>query len=131
DGAGFAVCTNKLEWLSVKLLDALGLSGRFRAVCGQDTFGVQKPNPEVLRRTIQRAGGDAERTVMVGDSGTDIATARADGLAGVPVVAVDFGYSEVPVAELAPDRLISGYDQLPAAVEQALAQARRAAVRAG
>jgi len=62
---------------------------------------------------VRAAGGDIERAVMVGDSGTDIATARA---AGIPVVAVDFGYSDVPVGKLAPDRLISHYDQLAAAV---------------
>ena len=56
-GDRFAVCTNKLAWLSVRLLDALGLSPRFAAICGQDTFGMQKPDPEVLRRTIRAAGG--------------------------------------------------------------------------
>ena len=55
--ARLAVCTNKLEWLSVRLLDALGLSQRFVAICGADTFGMQKPDPEFLRRTIARAGG--------------------------------------------------------------------------
>jgi phosphoglycolate phosphatase len=75
----FAVCTNKLEGLSRLLLDALGLAGRFAAICGQDTFGTQKPDPEILRRTIRAAGGDPRRAVMVGDSGTDIATARAAG----------------------------------------------------
>ncbi len=109
----FAVCTNKLEGLSRLLLDALGLTGRFAAICGQDTFGMQKPDPEILRRTIRAAGGDAQRAVMVGDSGTDIATARA---AGIPVVAVDFGYSKTPIRELAPDRLIGHFDQLAAAV---------------
>lgn len=112
-GCHFAVCTNKLEWLSRRLLDALGMSARFEAICGQDTFAIQKPNPEILRRTIAQAGGDSARAVMVGDSGTDIDTARA---AGIPVVAVDFGYTETPVAELRPDRLISHFDMLPAAV---------------
>ena len=93
-GCRFAVCTNKLEGLSRLLLEALGLTGRFVAICGQDTFGIQKPDPEILRRTIQAAGGEMQRAVMVGDSGTDIATARA---AGVPIVAVDFGYSETPI----------------------------------
>ena len=50
---------------------------------------------------------------MVGDSATDVATARA---AEVPVVAVDFGYSDPPVAHFGPDRLISHFDELPAAV---------------
>ena len=108
-----AVCTNKLERLSLLLLDALGLTGHFAVVCGQDTYGMQKPNPEVLRRTIQASGGELHRAVMVGDSGTDIATARA---AGVPVVAVDFGYSDPPVAQLGPDRLIGHFDELAAAV---------------
>ena len=51
DGCRFAVCTNKLEGLSRLLLDALGLTARFEAIVGQDTFGMMKPDPEVLRRT--------------------------------------------------------------------------------
>jgi phosphoglycolate phosphatase len=112
-GCRFAVCTNKLEWLSRRLLDELALSARFAAICGQDTFGIQKPDPEVLRRTVARAGGALERAVMVGDSVTDVRTARA---AGIPVIAVDFGYSDPPVATFEPDRLISHFDELPAAV---------------
>jgi phosphoglycolate phosphatase len=109
----FAVCTNKREGLSRLLLDTLGLTRRFEAICGPDTFGMPKPDPEILRRTIQAAGGGLQRAIMVGDSGTDIATARA---AGIPIVAVDFGYSETPVAELGPDRLIGHFDELAAAV---------------
>jgi phosphoglycolate phosphatase len=116
-GYAFAVCTNKLEWLSVRLLTALGLAERFAAICGQDTFGVQKPHPDALLGTIRRAGGDRTRAVMVGDSQTDIATARA---ALVPVVAVDFGYTEVPVTALNPDRIISFYNALPGVVEALL-----------
>src|SRR6266702_4377131 len=112
-GCRFAVCTNKLEWLSVRLLDALGLSNRFAAICGADTFGLQKPHPDLLRRTIARAGGEPGHAVMVGDSISDIATARA---AGVPVVAVDHGYTETPVSELGPDRVISTFAELPSAV---------------
>jgi phosphoglycolate phosphatase len=116
-GCRLAVCTNKLEWLSVRLLDALGLSSRFAAICGQDTFKAAKPDPAILRGTIARAGGAAERAVMVGDSSTDIATARA---AGIPVVAVDFGYTDTPVSELGPDRVISRFADLPAAVDDLL-----------
>jgi phosphoglycolate phosphatase len=112
-GCRLAVCTNKLEGLSRLLLEALGLTRRFAAICGQDTFGIQKPDPAILRRTIEAAGGDLRTAVMVGDSGTDIATARA---AAIPVVAVDFGYSETPAKELGPDRLISHFDDLPQAV---------------
>ncbi|HZL30307.1 MAG TPA: HAD-IA family hydrolase, partial [Pseudolabrys sp.] len=117
DGCRFAVCTNKLERLSVSLLEKLNLAGRFEAICGQDTFAIQKPDPEVLRRTILAAGGSLAHAVMVGDSATDIRTARA---AGVPVIAVDFGYSEQPVSELMPDRVISRYAQLPAAIAEIL-----------
>jgi phosphoglycolate phosphatase len=112
-GCRFAVCTNKLEWLAVRLLDALALSERFAAICGGDTFGLQKPDPELLRRTIARAGGDADWAVMVGDSITDIATARG---AGVPVVAVDYGYTQTPVTELGADRVVSALSALPNAV---------------
>ncbi len=69
------------------------------SICGQDTFGVQKPDPEVLRRTIAAAGGSLTQAIMIGDSVTDIRTARA---AGIPVIAVDFGYSERPVSEFGP-----------------------------
>lgn len=113
EGHRLAVCTNKLEWLSVRLLDLLQLTRHFAAVCGQDTFGVQKPDPRMLRLTIERAGGETTRAIMVGDSGTDIRTSRA---ATVPVIAVDFGYSEVPIALLRPDRIIGSYADLPAAI---------------
>jgi len=115
EGRRLAVCTNKLEWLSVRLLNALQLTRHFAAICGQDTFGVQKPDPEVLRRTIARAGGEPARAIMVGDSGTDIRTARA---ATVPVIAVDFGYSEVPIETLQPDRIIGSFADLPAAIRE-------------
>ena len=114
-----AVCTNKLEWLSVRLLDSCKLTRHFTTICGQDTFGMQKPDPEVLRRTILRAGGTPDRAIMVGDSGTDIRTARA---ASVPVIAVDFGYSEVPIESLEPDRIIGSYAELPAVIREIEAQ---------
>jgi len=113
-GFRFAVCTNKLEWLSKRLLDQLGLSGRFAAICGADTFGVAKPDPAILRETIARAGGEMSSSIMVGDAGTDIGVARR---AGVPVIGVSFGYTEVPIAELKPDRLIAHMRELPSAVE--------------
>src|SRR6202012_5664597 len=68
-GCRFAVCTNKLEWLSKRLLDQLGLSTRFAAICGADTFGVAKPDPAILQQTVARAGGTRASTVMVGDAG--------------------------------------------------------------
>ncbi|HEX2216377.1 MAG TPA: HAD family hydrolase [Xanthobacteraceae bacterium] len=116
-GFRLAVCTNKLEWLSLRLLDALDLASRFAAICGQDTFGVPKPDPEMLRQTILRAGGDPGCALMVGDSATDIDTARS---AGIPIIAVDFGYTETPVSLLNPDRIIGHFDELPGAVDELL-----------
>ena len=108
-GCLLAVCTNKGEALSRLLLDELGLTDRFAAICGADTFSGRKPDPVHLFGTVEQAGGIRERAVMVGDSITDIRAARN---ADIPVVAVDFGYTEVPVAELSPDRVISHYDEL-------------------
>jgi phosphoglycolate phosphatase len=113
-GYRFAVCTNKLEWLSKRLLDRLGLSGRFAAICGADTFGISKPDPAILRQTVARAGGQLSGAIMVGDAGPDIGVARR---AGIPVIGVEFGYTEVPIADLKPDRLIGHMSELPAAVE--------------
>ncbi len=107
------MCTNKLEWLSKRLLDQLGLSMRFAAICGADTFGVAKPDPAILQQTVARAGGAMASTVMVGDAGTDIGVARR---AGVPVIGVSFGYTDVPMTELKPDRLIHHMRDLPGAV---------------
>ena len=112
-GWRFGVCTNKLEASSQLLLRELGVAGRFDFICGQDTFGVAKPDPRPLIETIRAIGGAPATTIMVGDSVTDIKTARA---AGTPVVAVDFGYTDVPVAELGPDRVISHFDALYEAV---------------
>src|ERR1700750_1062527 len=81
-GCRLAVCTNKLEWLSKRLLDELGLSARFAAICRADTFGICKPAPALLKQTVARAGGDISATIMVGDAGPDIGVARR---AGVPV----------------------------------------------
>jgi phosphoglycolate phosphatase len=113
-GYRLAVCTNKLEWLSRRLLDRLGLTPRFAAICGADTFGVSKPDPIILRQTVAKAGGAIASTIMVGDAGTDVGVGRR---AGVPVIGVSFGYTEVPIADLKPDRLIDRMSELPGAVE--------------
>lgn len=115
EGAGYrlAVCTNKYEGQSVKLLTVLGIADRFAAICGRDTFPQFKPDPRHLTQTIAQAGGDPARAVMVGDSRTDIDTAKA---AGIPVVAVTFGYTDTPVSQLGPDRVIEHFSELFPAV---------------
>jgi phosphoglycolate phosphatase len=112
-GFRLAVCTNKLEWLSKRLLDRLQLSRRFAAICGADTFGVSKPDPAILQQTVLRAGGKLASTIMVGDAGTDIGVARR---AGVPVIGVSFGYTDIPIEDLKPDRLVNHMRELPNAV---------------
>jgi len=109
EGWHFAVCTNKIEHASILLLRTLGVAHRFQAICGKNTFPVSKPDGRALLMTLERAGGTVQRTIMVGDSKTDIDTARN---AKIPVVAVDFGYTEQPIETFAPDRVISHFDQL-------------------
>ncbi len=118
-GSGFqqAVCTNKVESSARLLVSELGIAGRFAFICGQDTFGVGKPDARPLLNTIAAAGGSSERAVMVGDSATDIRCARA---AKVPVIAVAYGYADVPVNELGPDRVIAHFDELKAACDALL-----------
>lgn len=112
-GARLAVCTNKRERLSHLLLDALGLSGRFSFVAGRDTFPVCKPNPGHLTGAVKGAGGDPARAVMVGDTIVDMQTARA---AGVPGIAVAFGYSDIPPDNLGADISINHFNELMGAI---------------
>jgi phosphoglycolate phosphatase len=114
-GFRFAVCTNKLEWLSKLLLDRLQLSSRFSAICGADTFGVSKPDPAILRQTVARAGGSLSSSIMVGDAGPDVGVARR---AGIPVIGVAFGYTKIPIADLKPDTVIAHMRELPEVVDR-------------
>lgn len=111
------VCTNKYEGFSVKLLRALGLAERFACIAGSDTFPMRKPDAGHLLGAVSRAGGHSSKVVMVGDSRTDVATARA---ANVPVIAVSFGYSDVPAGELGADKLVDRLSDVPAAAAELL-----------
>ena len=112
-GHTLAVLTNKYERPARALIRDLGGTERFAAIVGQDTFPVCKPNAAALRLTIEKAGGDPARAIMVGDTETDVSTARN---AGLPVIAVDFGYAPEPVEGLRPDHVISHFDQLTGAI---------------
>lgn len=116
-GAILLVATNKRTELSMALLDKLGLLHRFAAVVGPDAVSRHKPDPAHLTEAIHKAGGDPVRAVMVGDSINDVLPARA---AGIPVVAVTFGYTETPAGELGADRVIDHFEQLPQAVAELL-----------
>jgi phosphoglycolate phosphatase len=112
-GYRLAVCTNKVEVHAVELLNLLGIADRFAAICGRDTFPFFKPDPRHITMTVEQAGGDPARAVMVGDSRADIDAANA---AGMPVVGVTFGYTDTPVDALGATRVISHYDDLVEAV---------------
>ena len=120
EGFGLGVCTNKLEGLSVQLLDALDLSKYFGSVIGPDTLGVAKPDPKPFYEAVSRLDLDNPRALMVGDSETDILTARN---AGVPVIAVPFGYTPRPVEEFGPDRMIGHFDEAYDAIQELFAEA--------
>ena len=117
EGFALAICTNKIEAHSVKLLKALGVADRFAAICGRDTFPWFKPDARHLTMTIERAGGDPGRAVMIGDSYSDVAAAKA---AAIPVVAVSFGYPDRPIEEHSPDIVIDHFDELFEAVRSLL-----------
>ncbi|MFQ5468341.1 MAG: phosphoglycolate phosphatase [Kiloniellaceae bacterium] len=112
-GWRLAVCTNKPERASHRVLAALGMADLFEAVAGGDTFPVKKPAPEHILGLLARMGGSPAHAAMVGDSPNDVRAARA---AGLPVVAVAHGYGPVPARELGADRLIESLAELPAAL---------------
>jgi len=107
EGCALAVVTNKPEALSVLLLEELGMHDRFHCVIGGDTLPRAKPDPDTVLEAIRRCGGG--RFAMVGDSSYDIRAAKA---AGVPNVALSFGYHDMPVAELGADIVIHHFDEL-------------------
>jgi len=112
-GARLAICTNKPEVLTLRLLDALGWSERFDAlVCG-DSLPWRKPDPRMLEETRARAGGG--RMAFVGDSMIDAETALA---AGVPFVAVSFGFSDRPAAQIGADAVIDDFSELVEALQK-------------
>jgi phosphoglycolate phosphatase len=109
DGLKMGVCTNKYEGLSVRLLQALDMAKYFGAVVGTDTIKIAKPDPAPYLETAKRLGIPAKDSIMIGDSETDILTARA---AGVPVIAVTFGYTQQPVTSYNPDYLVSHFNEI-------------------
>ena len=120
-GCRFAVCTNKLEWLSKLLLDELGLSSRFSAICGADTFGVSKPDPAILQQTVARAGGRLASTIMVGDAGTGYRRRPPRQCAGGRRRLRLYRRADGGPQARPSDR---PYEDLPAAVESLLAERR-------
>ncbi len=110
-GVRTAICTNKPERLARMLVDALGWGRKFEAIIGGDTLTVAKPDPAPLRAAIARAGGG--RAAYVGDSSIDAGAAQS---AGVPFIAVTFGFADRPVDQLHAAAVIEHYDALTSAL---------------
>ena len=119
-----AVCTNKFEISARTLLERMGEAHRFATICGQDTFPYRKPDPRHLTDTIAQANGDRHQAIMVGDSRADIDAAKA---AGIPVIAVDFGYTDLHVSHFEPSRIIAHYDELTLEMVRDLLEAAKQA----
>lgn len=115
EGARLAICTNKPQAATDTLIGHFGLTSLFGAVLGGDSVAAKKPDAAHLHEALARIGRSVERAVMVGDSATDVAAARA---AGVPVVVVSYGYSPVPAHELGGDAVIGHFAELPAALRR-------------
>lgn len=120
--AGFrtGICTNKPERLADILLTRLGVRGLFASLVGADTLPVRKPDPAPYRLSVERAGGQVARSILIGDTDTDRQTGLA---AGVPVALVTFGPEGGDVARFAPEALIGHFDELPALAARLLPEA--------
>lgn len=116
-GARLGVLTNKPEGLTNLLLPAVGLAKYFRAIHGAGRLEVVKPNARVYHHVVEEMGGDGAGSVMIGDSATDVATARA---AGVPVIILTYGYSPEPVQTLGADAVLDDFRDVPATVGRLL-----------
>lgn len=114
-GWRIGVCTNKPEALALGVLEALGVRNRFPAILGADTLPVRKPDPTHLIETARRIGGDPAQAIMIGDTLTDLTTARR---AGVPCILTSFGFAAEPLEDLAPDAVVNHYDEIPTVLER-------------
>lgn len=114
-GVKLAVVTNKFESFATSLLGQLGLTDRFACIIGGDTMGKgnAKPSPAPILEMVKRCGGG--RAAFVGDSIYDIAAGQA---AGVPTVAVGFGFLTQPVETLGADAIIRAYNELMSTLER-------------
>jgi len=108
-GAVLAVATNKREGMARKVLAVTGLIDRFAHVLGGDTLGPGrgKPAPDLLLEMARRCGGG--RAAFVGDSSFDVRAARA---AGMPCIAVRFGFNDAPADQLGADAVIDRFEDL-------------------
>ena len=89
DGYKLAVASNKIQAGAEKLIEKFFPGIPFVAVMGNSPLYPLKPDAAVVEYIMDKAGTDRAHTIMVGDSGTDIQTARN---AGIPIIAVSWGF---------------------------------------
>lgn len=111
-GTKIAVVTNKREPMTRLLFDTLGLTHRFACIIGAGTYPL-KPAPDALHAMVEQCGGGA--AAFVGDTTFDTGAARS---AGLPSVAVSFGFCDRPPHELGADAVIDHFDALIPALAQ-------------
>jgi phosphoglycolate phosphatase len=109
-GAHLGVLTNKPHELANLLLPALKLDGYFGAVLGAGARPYTKPDPRLFHDTLSDLGAVGSPAVMIGDSVTDVATARA---ANVPVILVSYGYTPEPAETLGADAVTADFAEIP------------------
>ena len=89
DGYKLAVASNKIQAGAEKLIEKFFPGIPFVAVMGNSPLYPLKPDAALVEYIMDKAGTDRTNTIMVGDSGTDIQTARN---AGIPIIAVSWGF---------------------------------------
>ncbi len=114
-GAGLGICTNKPHDLTELLLAELDLGRHFGAVVGAGLTPHSKPDARHIFEVIERLKGSRERAIMIGDSPVDVAAAHA---AKIPVIAMSFGYTPIPVRELGADAVADAFSELPALISR-------------
>jgi len=118
-GARMGVLTNKPHELSLLLLAKLRLDTYFVTIFGAGREAYMKPDPRIFHDVVREVGGPGKGALMIGDSSTDVETARA---AGAPVIVVSFGYTPVPARELGADAVVDDFSQIPGVAEDLIAR---------
>lgn len=111
EGYRLAICTNKPLALAEKLLSSLNVREHFGGMIAADSLPVRKPDPRPYAAAVEQAGGEVRRSFLIGDTETDVKTARA---AGVRVALVGFGPEGAGISRLAPDHVLDGLADVPA-----------------
>jgi phosphoglycolate phosphatase len=105
-----AILTNKPTRFSREIIAGLGLAPYFFEVYGGDSFPLKKPHPMGINTLMSRLSIPAEKTLMVGDSDTDVITGRN---AGVWTCGVTYGFGPQALEDAGPDLLLENLRDLP------------------